>query len=647
MLRYAIFGAIDPYYFKSFYGFGIKYLKLHLNDWRWRRYYYDIYIENYKLSQANFRINSYYLLFYEFYNLYLNGLDIKVNFYIRQLYGGTDLYECDPDGVNIKNLDKLTTPISNSKCKNRKSLINRLFNFNGEKIITGYITPDSYFDIYAEINKETNSIDINPLLTSQLKIDSTAKYLRKDVEYRMNFHANHLIKLEPGFDARITITNGQTTTSINPDKPTTEVSGNDFTIKSDNDAMVYFFGALPSYGVKQIQIENRKNHYVKISNAADNLIIDFGFGGYFPTTYPFDFKAKNNTIYLDNLYDRMKTKLVKDEYLYIYSFSENNPTPKVDYIQNGLNIKNNDFNIFYIPKNDDYESGENAIIINAYKYKIIHNIKFCKKNTEIDLLINGEYEEKRKIYQEETLIFNLNKGSNKISFTTNQPFIYSYSTYDVFDTEIIEKNIDWKNQRVIYSDLSITEVKDEGSNNNKISITFKPNYKKSSTRYIIIVALKNDINTLENFKDPCFVVKLLNERPGGIKVFKVYDIGDEEEINAIVDISSITELNQDQHFLVNIISQELRFDKKINFYNPKEFEHIGKRKSKDDEDPYDNTPSSSDEIKEEGDSEGSSLVLAIVLPIIGVIIIVAIALFYINRKRNSSLRSREQIEKFV
>ena len=68
----------------------------------------------------------------------------------------------------------------------------------------------------------------------------------------MNFHANHLIKLEPGFDARITITNGQTTTSINPDKPTTEVSGNDFTIKSDNDAMVYFFGALPSYGVKQI-----------------------------------------------------------------------------------------------------------------------------------------------------------------------------------------------------------------------------------------------------------------------------------------------------------------------------------------------------------------------------------------------------------
>ena len=51
--------------------------------------------------------------------------------------------------------------------------------------------------------------------------------------------------------------------------------------------------------------------------------------------------------------------------------------------------------------------------------------------------------------------------------------------------------------------------------------------------------------------------------------------------------------------------------------------------------------------KEEGDSEGSSLVLAIVLPIIGVIIIVAIALFYINRKRNSSLRSREQIEKFV
>ena len=345
--------------------------------------------------------------------------------------------------MNIKNLDKLTMPISNSKCKNRKSLINRLFNFNGEKIITGYITPNSYFDIYIEIDKDTNSIDINPVLISRLKVDSTAKYLRKDIQYKMNFHANHLIKLEPGYNAHITITNGQTTSSINPDEPTTEISGYNFTIKSDNDAMVYFFGMLPSSGVTQKKIENKKNHYVEISNVESALIIDFGFYRYLPSTYPFDFKTNNNTIYLDNIYNKMKSKLVKNEFLYIYYYSDENPFLDVKYIQNNLNIKNDDFNIFYIPKNEEFQI-ENSIIINSNKYSTIHNIKFCRDNTKIELSLKGRYQENYHIEKETSLSLKLHQGSNKISFTSNQPFIYSYSIYDRIDEEIIEKNTDWK-----------------------------------------------------------------------------------------------------------------------------------------------------------------------------------------------------------
>ena len=531
MLRYAIFGAVNPYYFKSFYSYGKRYLKS----------IYDIDIEIYlKLSQANFRINSYYLPIFEFYNLYLNGLDIKINFYIRQLYGGTELYECAPDGVSINNLDKLTTPISNSKCKNRKSLINRLFNFNGEKIITGYITPDSYFDIYAEIDKDINSIDIHPFLISRLKVDSTAKYLRKNIEYKMNFHANHLIKLEPGFDARITITNGQTTTSINPDKPTTEVSGNDFTIKSDNDAMVYFFGQFPSVGVEQVKIDNKnESHYVKISNVDHPVIIDFGFAGYLPSTYPLHFRVINNTIYLNDLYKRINTKLVNNEFLYIYYLSDTNKNLKVEYIPNNLNIKKNDFNIFYIPKNDNENGKENTIIINTENNYIIHNIKFCKKNTKINMFYTGEYQQERKIKEEGIAEIYLPRGSNRLSFTTNEPFIYSYYVSDVID-EILKKNENCWEERAVFSNLTITEVKDKNYINNKISIIFKPNYKKSSTRYIILVAQKNEVNTLDNFKEPCFITKLLNERPEGLIVEQIYDIGITDTINAIVDISPIT-----------------------------------------------------------------------------------------------------------
>ena len=96
----------------------------------------------------------------------------------------------------------------------------------------------------------------------------------------MNFHANHLIKLEPGYNAHITITNGQTTSSINPDEPTTEISGYNFTIKSDNDAMVYFFGMLPSSGVTQKKIENKKKisdqQLIKHRDSTKNSIISAG-----------------------------------------------------------------------------------------------------------------------------------------------------------------------------------------------------------------------------------------------------------------------------------------------------------------------------------------------------------------------------------
>ena len=522
----------------------------------------------------------------------------------------------------------------------------------------------------------------------------------------MNFHANHMVKLEPGYNAHITITNGQTSTSINPEHPTVEVAGDGFTIKSDKDAMVYFFGKLPSAGVKQVQIENKEKYYVKISNIVDDLIIDFGFGGYLPSTYPIDFRARNNTFYLNYLYNKMKAKLVKDEFLYIYYFSDSNQNLKVEYIQNNLNIKNNDFNIFYMPKNDDNNSVENTIVINAYRYTIIHNIKFCKPNTNIDLYLEGSYKETHSITNETPFSLDLYRGSNKLSFIANQPFVYSYSIYDIIDENIIEKNTDWGNERVVYSDLTINEVKDEASDSNKISITFNPNYKKSSTRYIIIIGLKNDDNTLDNFNDPCYVSRLLNERPEGVIVDQIYDIGVDDTITAIVDISRITEKNQNQEFIVNIISQELRFGKNINFYTPYKFEHTGKEITTDEEEPYDSssdgqsdsghsdggqsdgghsdgqsdsghsdgsqsdgghsdgghsdggqsdggqsdgghTDPSSGDTKDSGSLEGASLALAIVVPILSIVIIALVVILILKHRRKSSPTSKEEIEKLV
>ena len=161
-----------------------------------------------KITQMNLRINTKYLPWYEFYNFYINKMKVPLNAYIKQIYGGSEAYECDGEGFNERDLTFLTTPISNMKCKNKRSLLNRLFYFDGtSKILSGYLGPDSYFDMYVEVahEEENTFINISSIMTDTIHTTNTAKYLKKNIEYTLNFYANHIVKLDPGFNAEITI----------------------------------------------------------------------------------------------------------------------------------------------------------------------------------------------------------------------------------------------------------------------------------------------------------------------------------------------------------------------------------------------------------------------------------------------------------
>ena len=216
--KFAFFGAENPYLFNTFFNYIKDTENINLNNYV-------------NLTQMNLRINSKFLPWYEFYNFYLNQVNIKLNIYIRQLYGGSELYECNADDLNQKQLDNLMTPISNLKCKNKKSLLNRLWTLDGTKIISGYLSPDSYFDIYAEIdNDKNNIINLNPFMVEDIRYNNSAKYLKKDIKYNINFELNHLIKLEPGFNAEIEITNGQQKYNLNSQNPTEIISGNNYEI---------------------------------------------------------------------------------------------------------------------------------------------------------------------------------------------------------------------------------------------------------------------------------------------------------------------------------------------------------------------------------------------------------------------------------
>ena len=614
--KFAFFGAENPYIFKTFYQF-------------LRRMYYSqegIDINSvFKFPQMYFRINSKYLPWFEFYNFYLNQLDLKFNFYIKQLYGGSDVYECSTEGIDPKNLQFLTTPISNLKCKNKKSIFNRLFSLDGTKILSGYLTPDSYFDIYIEVKDDTsNSINLSSVM-EEFRTTNTAKYLKKDVEYKINFALNHLIKLEPAFNAEIKITNGQTSSTINTKNPTVDISGEGFTIKSNNDAMVYFFGKISEMPQMEIEIEKSKGKIVKIENFSTKMIIDIGFEGTYPSAIPWKENVRDNGIlYLDNVYEKMKGNLVNGEKLFIYSYSKNMDDVKINYIEKSINNKNNDFNIFLIPDNGE----ENTLIVNTDELReIIMDIRFCEDDTVFKLSLLRENETDYIFTNNNFTERNMSliKGDNKMSFKTTKPAVFTYSFYDIIDEDTFQNNENYWNVRKILNELKIDEIADKNNKGNVMKIKFKPNYKQSSTRYIIIVAQKNSENTLYNFKNPCFITGLLNQRPKGVKVDTIYDVGEDDSIEAEVDISDI--LNENNNYIMNIISQELRFDKKINFYEPNEFYH--ENQNGEDED--------------NGGLKGTALVLTIVFSIIGFLIIAFVVIFICRRKKPSS----EEIEKLT
>ena len=85
-----------------------------------------------------------------------------------------------------------------------------------------------------------------------------------------------------------------------------------------------------------------------------------------------------------------------------------------------------------------------------------------------------------------------------------------------------------------------------------------------------------------------------------------FDIGEKDSITTELDISDI--LNSGNEYIVNIISQELRYNKKIYFYEPKTIQNNEK----------------------EEDKNGNTTLYIVLISVFGAIILI-IALFFIIR----------------
>ena len=129
----------------------------------------------------------------------------------------------------------------------------------------------------------------------------------------------------------------------------------------------------------------------------------------------------------------------------------------------------------------------------------------------------------------------LDKYGTKIKFKTNEDFIFSYSLKDYADQKF-ELNDNFIKDRKVLDKLIIEDISFKESQNNTLLIKFYPNYKNSNRRYIIIIASENDINTLKNFENPCYVTKLVTEGGESVKIIDNYDMGEDDLINVEVEI---------------------------------------------------------------------------------------------------------------
>ena len=528
-----------------------KYLYFSILNDETVKYFYSL--TKAKNIYINERINTDRIKINDLINIYIDKFDKKYNLYIKKIYGPIKLYESEYKLNDINNFDILTKPINN--LKNKRSIFNRLIQINKEQLITGYISGNSLLDIYLEEDNDNEDIYLNDF--------NNRKYLKKGIEYKLHFYLNHLIKLEPQFNAEITIYNNDIKIILNNKNQTAVLIGNDFKIKSNNNVMVYFYPKTQKF---QKRIFPNKGEIIEIKRkgcVSFRYIIDFGFEGFEPLN---KFDYFENQIYIENIYDNLEVQLAKEEYLYIYYDVLDEDLFEINYISNNIISSAYKFNFNLIKKNmTEKKFIIPKINIKKTKFRIHHCAPPYKIKLHYEEFRNSKDEYEGKIIEKN---YNLLYSSSVFKFTyeSENDFILSYSYNDSKDDYIIN-NKKWINDRIKFNNLTINKIK--LIKDDMININFNANYKNSLTKYIIMITEEEKNINLEKLKNICFLTELINQKEGKFITEEIYDIGENNFIEVFIDISKLKCLNKKCY--ANIISEELRFEKNLMFYEPKEF----------------------------------------------------------------------------
>ena len=350
----------------------------------------------------NSRLNTDRLSINDLFNIYIDELDEKCNLYIKKYYGPIQLYESEYKLNDIQNnIDILTKPINN--LTNKKSAFNRLIQLSKNQLITGDF--------------------------------KNRKYIKKGIEYQIHFYLNHLIKLEPQFNAEVVIYNYDTKIILNNQNQTGIIIGNDFKIKTNESAMIYFY---PKTNKFQKKLLPKKGEIVEILYGYPNLeyyAIDFGFDGYEPPNIHYHCGSKK---YYENVYEKLDINLTEGEYLYIYYDALREDCIKINYINDSIISSDYKYNLFHLKQNET----KKFILSNKIDKSIKFKIRQYKTNANslFDLKIN-DGDSNKKFYKEIIEIYYIYRLSlghiYKLSFESQNDLILSYSYEDQKDERLM------------------------------------------------------------------------------------------------------------------------------------------------------------------------------------------------------------------
>ena len=518
---------------------------------------------------------------------YIFGLDEEYYLYAKRLFGNVEVYQLNKELDEFSNLEELQKPIQSYETNDYKLITNKLIIMSGYQIFSYFNSYNSLYDIYMQKVNDLEHVQLNPKM---FKFGNLVKLFRKNKQYYLDFTVDHYIKIDSEFlNAEVIFTdkNNNREYKLNgKNKVIKNLSGDNIIVKSNEDALVYFYKIIPedSTIIKKEFNKTKTDKIMRIdiinknfeSETNVSIIKDFGFLECYPITSEKNWEIKNSisgviTAYFENYYDKLEKNLYDEDeekyIIYIFEslnennlpiFNESDYTINFSFVDSFL-TKGNKYNFEVVSR---HFGEQQYLLFSKNKPNITYQFMICENN-EIDFIISNLNWEififntidkndgfTQKLSEEETLIHEI---------ISNNDSLFAYQFHNPK-----ERN-EGQNHKM-YSILSTDELEQ-----NLFLIHFSPAFTESLVQYHMILAKTDNLRNIDTFSNPCYLANLMTHNSDKIITKTFFEESKLTLLSKIIDLKDF-DFEENDKFVISIISNNLHPNTKfLAFYEPKEF----------------------------------------------------------------------------